>query len=56
MSTQYSSVKAMALSQAVTVLTTGKRNKAPLTAEEVLKVAKKFAKYIITEKIANKEE
>ena len=38
--------KAFALNKAIVVLTTGKRNKKPLETDEVLKVAKKFEKYI----------
>jgi len=42
-------VKEVALRKAIAVLTAGKRNKAPLTAEEVLGVAEKFEKYIAKE-------
>ena len=38
--------KVLALNKAVVVLITGKRNKKPMEVDEVLRVAKKFEKYI----------
>ncbi len=43
--------KAFLLQKAIVMLTTGKRNKASLTAEEVIEAAKKLGEYVLVKEV-----